>query len=372
MMSVRSSAWEMRITSATVVAKQIKAALFGLCANQASLEALSAEVIRVSLWVQSAYKEASSFTDASVTTRNLLEQARALWTPIHDAYHNDSATSKIQYSNDKQEDKSESGVPIEIERDLLDAITEQGDMFPLKGGFWLPTPLRFVPLTQTHYLLVGSMPTHLLPDELLHTLHLHGSFRQINSSTIPALEPASEYSVQWQFQSLESWLGPSPQTLDGLTQAFSALELLPVERQHDLSLKAYVADKNNPQYLRWQSLDYVSDGRYLLQTSTPWGVRQYSVGYVSNHRLTKQSIELQDFDIRRLCYALDRQAGNPTNATFDKERGELILYSELPGRERKLLSTLGNLQENKEHYYPRRWINIQPGFQATWTFAVLE
>ncbi len=95
-MTVRSSTWEGHLVSASEVAKQTKVALLGLYADQASLAALSAEVIRVALWVQSVYRQTASFSDAAVTTRNLLELARTLWTPIQDAYQDGAATSKIK------------------------------------------------------------------------------------------------------------------------------------------------------------------------------------------------------------------------------------------------------------------------------------
>ncbi len=353
-MAVRSSIWEVCISSAPVVAQQIKETLLRSCADQASQEALSAEAIRVALWVQSVYRRTSSCSDATMTTRNLLELARAIWTPITAALQRSSAIAQEKSSGEPE-------VGMEMGRDLLDTIAEQGDIFALRGGYWLPAPLRLVPLTQTHCLLVGGMPTHLLPDTLLHTLRLHGSFRHVESSMLSELQPDLQYTTLWQFQSLARWLGPSPPTLEDLARLFSALELLPVNLQNDssLSFEAYAAYIDKPQHLRWQPLDHVPEGRYLLRTNTPWGIQRYSVGYISNRQLTKQSVELLHTDIRRLCYALDRKAGKPTSVKWDAKRGELILNSEFPGRERKLLSSLGFLQENKDSYYPRRWANLQ-------------
>lgn len=354
-MVVRSSIWEACTSSAQMVAERIKETLFRSYAEQVSQEAVSAEVIRVALWVQSVYRRASTCSDAAVMTRNLLELARAIRTPITSALQGSSATDQVKPSGEPE-------VDTEMGRDLLDTIAEQGDIFALRGGYWLPAPLRLVPLTQAHYLLVGGVPTHLLPDMLIHTLRLHGSFRHVESSALPELKPASEHSTSWQFQSFGSWLGPSPPTLDELAQSFFSQELLPINLQNDSSsfFEAYAAEVVKPQHLRWQPLDHVVEGRYLLRTYTPWGIRQYSVGYISNRQLTKQSVELLHTDIRRLCYALDNKAGKPTRARWDRKRGNLTLKSELPGRERKFLSSIGFLRETEGSYYPRQWVDIDP------------
>jgi len=349
--SARSSTWEVGISSASVVAQRIKEDLVGPHAIQASLEALAAEVIRVAVWALCAHGQKSSFSEASITTRRLLELARAMWASITDATKGGNAAKDTNYGN-------EPGRNVEIGRELLDTLAEQGDMFALSGGRWLPAPLRFVPVTPTHHLLVGGMPTHLLPHALLRTLRLHGSFRYVESITISSLQQGSGPTIQWQFQSLQRWLG-STQTLDDLIRYFDGQELLTVAHQNvsETSLEAYVASDDKPQLLRWRSLDQVTDERYLLRTSTPWGAYQYSIGLLSNRRLTQQSAGLWRIDIRRLCYTLDKRAGKPTSVKWNELQRELILRSELPGRERKFLSSVGTLQENADgNYYPRRWI----------------
>lgn len=359
MIPARSSAWEGRLSTATAITKQIKLMLFGLHADQASHEALSAEIVRVALWTQSVYKPAASLSEAAITTRRLLDQARAFWTPIQDAYRESMITKASQSLSARSKSKSDMEIELKIDRELLDILNDQGDILSLQGGYWVPSPLRLVPLAATRYLLVGGIPTHLLPDTLLQALTLRGSFRHIENNKIAALSTnTEEHTVVWQTQSPESWLGPSPPSLESLVHSFDVHELYSVIHQSDSSLEAYAAYVNEPQYLRWHSLDYVEDGRYLLRTSTPWGTRQYSVGYIRHHNLTEQSAELREMDIRRLCYALDKRTGKPTRARWSARRGELILNSELPGRERKYLSSIGFLQENKDSYYPRRWVGI--------------
>lgn len=337
------STWELGISTSSVVAKRIKEDLVGMYAAQASMEALSVEIIRVALWALCANRQVTSYAEASVTTRRLLELTRAIWRPIGDAAgepgHDDEPERK--------------GV---LSRELLDTLAEQGDICALSGGRWLSAPLRFVPITPTHRLLVGGMPTRLLPSVLLRALSFHGSFRYVESSANSSLLQNIYIPMRW--QSLESWLGPA-QTLEELVRYFDEQELLTVSHQDvaDTSLEAYEANMHGSQYSRWQSLARVKDGRYLLRSSTPWGISHYTIGLINNRQLTHQSAELRQTDIRRLCYALDKRAGKPTKARWNRRRDLLILHSELPGRERKFLSSIGTLIDNTDgSYYPRHWL----------------
>lgn len=348
-MQVRNSTWEGTISSASVVAKRIKEDLVGSDAVQASQETLAAEVIRTALWAQCANRQDALLSEASVTTQKVLKVARAIWRPLATTYQNNAA------GNDAQ-DNGNSGEHIKLERELLDNLAEQGDLCELSGGRWVPAPLRFVSISPVHSLLVGGMPARLLQPELLRTLSFHGSFRYVEGGINSSLLQDTHIPICW--QSLESWLGPA-QTLEELVGYFDEQELLAVSHQDvtDTSLEAYESTMNGSQYSRWQSLDRVKDGRYLLRSSTPWGLSHYTIGSISNHQLTRQSAELRQTDIRRLCYALDKRAGKPTKASWNQRRDLLVLHSELPGRERKFLSSIGTLIDNADgSYYPRHWL----------------
>ena len=346
-MLVRNSLWEGRISTAAMISQQIKVAFFGAQAERISYEALSAEFVRVALWALSNHMESLPLAQASVSTRRLLDQSRTFWDPFKTAQLVESKPALL--------------LEPDIDRELLDALEEQGDVLSFAGGSWLPTPLRLVPLAANHYLLVGGIPTHLLPSSIQQLLVFHGTFRQMENKAILTLEEGLRSVLDWRFQSLDSWLGSSPATLEDLVRHFELQELFQVISQSDSSLEAYVADDNQPQYLRWHPINSVPDGRYLLRTSTPWGMKQYSIGAIHNYRLTQQGGELRKTDIRRLCYALDKRVYQPTWASWNIQRRELLLRSQLPGREVKFLSSIGTLQENKEGYYPRRWI-ISPQF----------
>jgi hypothetical protein len=333
------------------VATQLKATLFGPIEKQVTSEALRAEVIRVTLWEQSVLSRPRTVSDASITTQQLLSRARTLWTPLHLAMQQVTSSQSADGEDREQQPEEE-----ELNRQTLDTLAEQGDLLALPQGRWLPAPLRLVPITSELYLLVGALPSSLLPSPVLQSLHLHGCFRRVERRVIQTVSQFDEYEC-WQFQTQESWLGAPPPKQAELLERFRDTELYPVAQQSATeSLEAYVASINKPQGLRWRSSIHVpEDGRYLLRNRTPWGKIFYSIGEIQKRQIKRQSQMQESFDIRRLCYALDSDARVPTRARWDREQGILTLKSELPARERKYLATFGHLQKNNQYYYPRIW-----------------
>jgi hypothetical protein len=321
-----------------IVEQQVKAILFGAARSRASAEALHAEAIRLAVWSQTYTRQEAALAQNAVSTRRVLKAARMYL---------------IRSNQDEQESV--------LERNMLDSLADQGDLYAFPGGYWLPAPLRLVPITNRHFLLVGGLPTHLLPPTLLESMEFHGSFRRFEGSLVPHTLPISNAMLKWQYQSLANWLGPSPPTMRDLIQLFHSTELLPVEHHHQ-TLEAYVASSHPWQELRWQTLDHVRDGRYLLRTSPQFGTREYTIGIVRNHQIFQQSSPLRSIEIRRLCYALDEEAHVLTSVEWDRDKGSLVLRSELPARERKFLASIGQLQVPTDKYYPRSWINISPQF----------
>lgn len=334
------------------VATQLKASLFGPIEKQATSEALRSEVIRVALWEQSVLSQPRTASNATITTQQLLSRARILWTPLHTAMQQ-QVTSRQGADSEQYEQQPEEE---ELNRQTLDALAEQGDLLALPQGRWLPAPLRLVPITSELYLLVGAIPSSLLPSPVFQSLHLHGSFRRVERRVIQAVSTFDEHEC-WQFQTQQSWLGTPPPKQAELLERFRDTELCPVDQQSSTEkLEAYMASINKPQGLRWRpSIHIPKDGRYLLKNQTPWGTIIYSIGEIQSHQITKQSQMQESLDIRRLCYALDSDAQVPTRARWNREQGILALKSELPAHERKYLATLGHLQKNNEFYYPRIW-----------------
>jgi len=353
-METHAITWEGPLSTQEVAAELIKA-LFGPLAKQASLEALRAEVLRIAVWEPNILSQPSPIADARISTQRVLSRARSLWKPLSEAL---SPVSKNTDSSSK------SLAEDELSRRALDDLAGQGDLLPLSEGQWLPAPLRLVPISSERYLLVGGLPSSLLADKILQELHLHGSFRQIETSLIQKYPTFDGVAGHWQFQTQESWLGTPSPMLKELSQKFQEEDLLPVVQQTTpQNVEVYVASLDKPQGLRWQSPENVSrSGRYLLRSQTPWGQRFYTIGQLENSQIKKQSHVLETWDIRRLCYALDAEAHTPTRVIWNKSQGVLTLRSELPVRERKRLATLGSLQANGTSYYPRIW-HIPPRYE---------
>lgn len=352
-METYSLIWEGPLSIANV-ASQLKKMLFGPVAEQASQDALRAEVIRVALWERSVLSRPYAINDAAISTQKILNRARVLLEPFSVSQSQTPSSSNFADRPISEDDN--------LGRQFLDELAEQGDLLPLAGGRWLPTPLRLVPITSELYLLAGSVPSSLLAALVLENLHLHSSFRQVKADIIQSCSTFDGLDGLWQFQALENWLGAPAVPLADLLQQFQKWDLQDVASQSSpLDSEAYVPSLNQPQVLRWRSLYQVDrDGRYLLRCRNLWGQHFYTIAEIGHHRLKRQSQVLESFDIRRLCYALDSEADAPTTATWDRKWGTLTLHSELPARERKRLATLGTLQKNRTgHYYPRIW-HISP------------
>ncbi|HVB74903.1 MAG TPA: hypothetical protein VNE38_15230 [Ktedonobacteraceae bacterium] len=336
-MLARDTYWEGPL-SPQKVATQAKAMLFGASARRASVEAIRAEAIRIAVWTQTVTRQSNELSQPAVSTHQVLKVARTL---IINADQNEMETP--------------------LERELLDDLAEQGDLYAFPGGRWLPAPHRLVPIRDRYYLLAGSLPTHLLPRDVLEMLHLHGSFRAVDATIGNFILPTDGYTPIWQYQPLERWLGPKPPTLHELARKFHTIDGVPVHQQNQ-ELEAYGASMNRPQGLRWQPLHAVNDGQYLLRTAVQFGMREYTRGVIRGHHLVQQSATLRSIDIRRLCYALDNEAHTPTSVNWERDQGKLILRSELPTRERKFLASIGQLQVSQDSYYPRIWMGIAPEF----------
>ncbi len=364
-MSVQKLVWEGPLVLEQA-AKQLKAMLFGHFLTHVALEGLRAELLRAALWELSILRQPDKLIDAAVTTQQILGRARMLWEPLEG-----NVQPAIQYSQGTLENEEEAMQDDEDEddglhRELLDILAEQGDVLSLERGRWIPAPLRLVPLSRELYLLAGGIPTILLPEPIIQALRLHSSFRQIASKVIQAV-PAPYQNGLWQFQTQESWLGAVPPTLSELVEQFNQQELRAVQRSNTQSLEAYVASINKPQELRWQPLERVPDGCYLLRNLLSWGLGRYSIGEVQGHDLIKQGQLPASLEIRRLLYALGTAAGAPVRAGWERESNIFVLSNELPARERKKLTTMGSLQANKGlTYYPRRWRVAPYHHQEVW------
>ena len=342
--STSTQSWNGPIDHQEVV-NQIKVLLFEAYHNQFSTETIWTEILRNVIWSLMTQKQPLPLSTSAIPTRSILISARAMWTPFHEERNDDNDESQL-----------------DLERHMLDALETQGDIFSLAGGQWLPAPLRLIPLTNAQYLLVGGLPTRLLPVAVRKEIRFHGSFRHIEQGIISQTATLPSYIGSWQIQSREHWLGSPPPTFEQLIQVFRNLTLQQAANQSngDFSLEVYTPYIAKPQALRWLPVTHVRDGRYLLRTHTSWGASHYSIGEIQGHALISQGELPFSTDTRRLCYALDAEAHTPTYALWDRQHGRLILKSEVPRRERKLLASIATLKPAEDSYYPRTWIGIAP------------
>jgi hypothetical protein len=357
-MTTQRYAWEGPLATQAVASRLLEM-LFGPGTKRVEPEALQAEIIRVALWEQSVLRQPDMFSNAAALTQQLLSRARLLWAPFGDMAVPIEADSSQPIAKSTWSDEEC------WHRQTLDMLAEQGDLLALPQGHWLPAPLRLVPAAAQHYLVVGGIPSSLLPTAIIRALRLHGSFRQIETHIIQANPFVDQENRRWRFQALEHWLGPPAADFQELLHHFQHIELFPVAAPNDSqSIEVYNASFDKPQWLRWRPPARIAgNGRYLLREQVRWGILSYSVGEIQNRQIKQQSHLLASLDIRRLCYALDADARKPTRVTWKKERGQgvLILSTELPARERKWLATLGQLQPRvSQKYYPRIWhISVQ-------------
>lgn len=348
-MPIQSLAWEGPLEPLQI-ARQLEAMLFGGTPAPLSPDAWRAEIVRAALWELSLSRRAETLLDSAVTTQQILGRARTLWAPLEGAFW--ASVSDHQEGEGMQEEEIEHD---EVSRALLDVLVEQGDILSLGQGRWIPAPLRLVPLSSTLYLLIGGAPTALFPEPVLRGLRFHGTFRQMEGTVIETVSGPYQDEA-WQFQTQENWLGAEPPTLPTLVEQFSLQDLVAVQRNDASLLEAYVASFDEPQGLRWRAVAQVPDGRYLLRNSSSWGQGRYSIGEIGGHALLKQGQVPRSIELRRLLYALGVAVGTPARAAWEVQSNTLVLFSELPARERKKLATLGVLQEKKgQPYYPRRW-----------------
>lgn len=357
----QAQAWQWPLT-ASDIASDARNAFLGAAGASASWETLSAEAVRVALWSQCQFTVQSSLVDVAASTRDILILARSLILPFR--HSEPSAGTEPEDAGMQGFDDSTTD-EASMSRDVLELLADQGDVQPLAGGRWLPGPLRLVTVVSGRlFLLVGCQPTRSLPTDMQRSLQFCGTFRRV-SHVAPALDPNELTThVNIPLQPLTQWLGPTPLTLPALLDWMHSTQLAALvdsEGAAAAGIEIYMPTVDKPQSLRWRPLrNLARDDRYLLRQRTPWGGTRYSFGEVHHGRLTAQSGTIPPDNAHRLRYALDQAARTPTRAEWSPEKGVLVLSSELPSRERKLLAALGTLEVDSTQYYPRRWTHLPP------------
>ncbi len=236
-------------------------------------------------------------------------------------------------------------------KESLEELSEAGDLVELANGRWLPAPTREVHLgtPDDTRLLVGGFPTSLLPTELSSKLEHNGVFRRTKGEYLSkTLGLPAEDRAAWMGEFPEDLRSWTQETLDGRYEAHRG--------EHLYIYAPELFAPSRPQAIRWVERPERLSGRYLCRQDLPFGLKRYLGAEIVSGKLTRVKT-LQCRDFRRLMYGLDALSGKPVIVEEGYQHGEvvLLLRSELPKPERRLLAALGRLTVAEGNYYPRTW-----------------
>lgn len=255
----------------------------------------------------------------------------------------------------KMQDKN-AGIAMDEQLRLsLQEMEIVGDLTSLPHGRWAPAPLRAVRLHGIDcYLLLGGVPSKLLPAQLRAVIDRSGVARMTRespTSLCPEIEEMSEHE----------WLRMSVDNLATWTQ--SAVDRTNFGPAGDLSFEIYapeIAVSGTPQYHRWtQQTSKLADKCYLARTGMRRGSTSYSIVRIERGRVAATGTPpLGDGDVRRLMYGLDLLAKKPVHVRVERRNSRMSfkLGSELPRAEHRLFLVIGREQVREDgKYYPRWW-----------------
>jgi hypothetical protein len=169
-------------------------------------------------------------------------------------------------------------------KESLDELADAGDLVELGNGRWLPAPTREVPL-QTYddtRLLVGGLPTSILPPELSSNLEHSGVFRRTKGEFL-----AKELAIP--SEDRISWMGEAPADLEASTREAleGKYEVSRDEGQHFHIYAPELFQSTTPQALRWAERLDKQSGKYLCRQDLPFGLKRYYAAEISGGKLTR-------------------------------------------------------------------------------------
>jgi hypothetical protein len=241
-------------------------------------------------------------------------------------------------------------------RRILDELSDAGDLVSLPEGRWLPAPTREVILNldSDERLIVGGVPTNVLPKELRRQIVHHGPYRRVMG---PALGDALELPKE----SMTSWTRGLDRSIVNWSEEILNVELVPYQEPYDGSrLRIYAPElitKGSLQINRWCERPKELSGRYLAVRERVFGVKEFRIVELKRGTVVASNDCLAPGDARRLMYALDSRANKPVEIQFGVKGGRffIVLRSELPRSEQRLFGALGTLVVPEGAYYPRTW-----------------
>jgi hypothetical protein len=241
-------------------------------------------------------------------------------------------------------------------REALDELAEAGDAIEVGGGHWLPAAVREVAgdASLSTRLLVGGLPTDVLPTHLQAFVDAHGPFRHVHGDALRA-------ELELPTQPLEAWADVPNASLQAWAASLLQSKLPAYSEPPDGGRFRFyspgAAPRGAVQRARWDERP-PDHGRLLVERRRPTGAREYRIAEVSGRRVERCAAVLLPGEHRRLMYALDERAKNPTRVDVTRADGGLlvVLRSELPWAEQRLFGALGRLLPNaSNNCYPRTW-----------------
>jgi hypothetical protein len=312
-----------------------------------SSQTFFAEVLRVVLWALS-----HEGMNPVYTTRLL-----------HRAYHMialdprliESASAFGESTSPLDGVTWEDGLPQKL-RHTLDELELLGDVASLAHGYWLPTPLHFVPLPAIRrWILVGGSPLYRFPQPIKNVVAYSGTARFL-------LNDPADFGLQSALCTEREWCRMPHEEVD--TWAYRTLFTPALQPVEDLapSVEFYSPQTHatHAQYFRWvNDRSVLKDDRYLIRSRSKAQILHYVVAEVIRGKIVASSpVSLGEGDIRRLLYGIDALVGCPTQVrvTHTGDSWFFSLRSELPRAEYRLFTALGRLHVSPDgQYYPRLW-----------------
>ena len=245
--------------------------------------------------------------------------------------------------------------PRELIREVLDEMELVGDVARLPGGYWLPAPLRVVPLpAMKRWLVLGGTPNAMLPEYLVRTLEHSGVARFATAEPAGLPQESEENWCRLPTEPLAAW------TIQVLTNT----ELRELD-DPDLELEFYAPSaargKVPFQTQRWTTVTKsLPDGLYLCRQRLFRAMVHFAVAKLQNGRAVATGpLDRNKVSVRRLMYGMDDRCGCPVRVKKLREGHSttFILGNQVPRPEHRLLTALAELRLPADgKYYPRLWI----------------
>ncbi len=238
-------------------------------------------------------------------------------------------------------------------RDGLSLLLDAGDLVEVAGGRWTAATTRLVrPELDAQYLLIGGAPLSVLPIAPEMVQH-HGPHRLLGECEgLTSLLPRED---------LSAWARIPDGTLNewakDLRESLARAPYAPIGHERFEFYLPGGARLHAPQFRRWTEEPGPASATLLARRTRVFGAREYRLVDVAGGRV-HGSCGVPAADARRLMYALDSEAENPVQArlsVFESSSIRVVMSSELPRPEKRVLASLGTLDIPVERRWERKW-----------------